>query len=226
MRTSSRNSKCGSLSRNPVESITGEKVNCAVNRDVVLSSREQLIEEQRKYPELGQICRYLENPEDRSVNVTICENWSRNFHLIEGLLFYAKYATSQGEMRLYFPKSLRNEIMREFHHKPIADHGSASASSLISTPLAHADTPEGHGGSRYKCPTLITHCQKQNKKLRAVINSSRQGIDIVTLKEECHITIELIGIGTYEDVKVSRGLPKTDKHGKGVYEAKFWESLC
>ncbi|GFY29239.1 hypothetical protein TNCV_4723671 [Trichonephila clavipes] len=110
------------LSRNPVESIIGEKVNCAVIGDLVLSSRKQLIEEQRKDPELGHIYGYLENPEDSSVNATICENWSRDFRLIEGLLFYAKYATSLGEMRVYIPKSLRNEIMREIHDKPLAGH--------------------------------------------------------------------------------------------------------
>ncbi|GFS58295.1 retrovirus-related Pol polyprotein from transposon opus [Trichonephila clavipes] len=42
--------------------------------------------------------------------------------LVEGLLFYAKYATSLGEMRVYIPKSVRNEIMREFHDKPLAGH--------------------------------------------------------------------------------------------------------
>ncbi|GFV49106.1 uncharacterized protein TNCV_236401 [Trichonephila clavipes] len=60
------------LSRNPVENIIGEKVNCAIIRDLVLSSREQLIEEQRRNPEPGHIYRYLENPEDSSVNATIC----------------------------------------------------------------------------------------------------------------------------------------------------------
>ncbi|GFU95566.1 hypothetical protein TNCV_3543111 [Trichonephila clavipes] len=108
--------------KDPVESIIGEKANCAINRDLVLSSLEQLIEEQRADPELGHIYRYLENPEDSSVIATICESWSRDFHLIEGLLFYAKYASSLGEMRVYIPKSLRNEIMREFHDKPLAGH--------------------------------------------------------------------------------------------------------
>ncbi|GFW06286.1 retrovirus-related Pol polyprotein from transposon 297 [Trichonephila clavipes] len=56
---------------------------------MVLSSGEQLIEEQRTDPELGHIYRYLENPENSSVNATICENWSWDFRLIEGLLFYA-----------------------------------------------------------------------------------------------------------------------------------------
>ncbi|GFV83870.1 retrovirus-related Pol polyprotein from transposon 297 [Trichonephila clavipes] len=109
---------------NTIESIIGEKVNCAIIRDLVLSSRDQLIEEQKTDPELGHIYRYLENPEDSSVNAAICENWSRDFRLVEGLLFYAKYATSLGEreMRVYIPKSLRNEIMREFHDKPLAGH--------------------------------------------------------------------------------------------------------
>ncbi|GFU92837.1 hypothetical protein TNCV_2079831 [Trichonephila clavipes] len=52
------------LSRNPIESIIGEKVNYAIIRGLVLSSRDQLIEEQRTYPELGHIYRYLENPEE------------------------------------------------------------------------------------------------------------------------------------------------------------------
>ncbi|GFU92445.1 transposon Ty3-I Gag-Pol polyprotein [Trichonephila clavipes] len=110
------------LSRNPIESIVGEKVNCAIIRELVLSSRDQLIEEQKTPRELGHIYRYLENPEDRSVNATICENWSRDFRLIEDLLYYEKYATSLGEreMRVYIPKSLRNEIIREFHDKPLA----------------------------------------------------------------------------------------------------------
>ncbi|GFS61127.1 retrovirus-related Pol polyprotein from transposon 17.6 [Trichonephila clavipes] len=121
-RSTTQNAVAEVLSRNPVESIIGKKVNCAIIRDLVLSSLEQLIEEQRKDPELGHIYRYLENTDDSSVNVTICENRSRDFRLIEALLFYAKYATSLGEMRVYIPKSLRNEIMREFHEKSIAGH--------------------------------------------------------------------------------------------------------
>ncbi|GFU78530.1 retrovirus-related Pol polyprotein from transposon 17.6 [Trichonephila clavipes] len=58
------------LSRNPIESIIEEKVNCAIIRDLVLSSRDQLIE-QKTDPELGHIYRYLENPEDSSVNAAI-----------------------------------------------------------------------------------------------------------------------------------------------------------
>ncbi|GFX35539.1 hypothetical protein TNCV_103461 [Trichonephila clavipes] len=94
------------LSRNPIESIIGEKVNCAIIRDLVLSSRDQLIEEQKTDPELGHIYRYLENPEDSSVNAAICENWSRDFRLVEGLLFYAKYATSLGEKCEYTLQNL------------------------------------------------------------------------------------------------------------------------
>ncbi|GFT45261.1 hypothetical protein TNCV_2123441 [Trichonephila clavipes] len=64
------------LPRNLFESIVGENVACAVIRDLVLSSREQLIDEQRRDPELGHIYRYLENPEDSSINATVCGNWS------------------------------------------------------------------------------------------------------------------------------------------------------
>ncbi|GFV82904.1 retrovirus-related Pol polyprotein from transposon gypsy [Trichonephila clavipes] len=113
-RSGTQNAITNVLLRNQVESIVGELVNCALIRDLVLSSEEQLIEEQRKDPELGHIHRYLEIPEDISFNATIRENWSRDFRLVEDLLFYAKYATSLGEMRLYIPQSLRSGIMREF----------------------------------------------------------------------------------------------------------------
>ncbi|GFY27475.1 retrovirus-related Pol polyprotein from transposon 297 [Trichonephila clavipes] len=62
------------LDNNTIESILGEKVNCAIIRDLVLSSRDQLIEEQKTDPELGHIYRYLENPEDSSVNAAICKS--------------------------------------------------------------------------------------------------------------------------------------------------------
>ncbi|GFU11828.1 retrovirus-related Pol polyprotein from transposon gypsy [Trichonephila clavipes] len=97
------------LPRNPIESIIGEKVNCEIIRDLVLLSRDQLIKEQKTDPELCHIYRYLENPEDSSVNAAICENWSRDFRLVKGLLFYAKYATSLGEMRVYIPPKIFKE---------------------------------------------------------------------------------------------------------------------
>ncbi|GFS82540.1 retrovirus-related Pol polyprotein from transposon opus [Trichonephila clavipes] len=111
-RPGTQNTIADVLSRNPIESIIGEKVNCAIIRDLVLSSRDQLIEEQKTDPELGHIYRYLENPEDSSVNAAICENWSRDFRLVEGLLFYAKYATSLGEMRVYIPPP-KKKIFKE-----------------------------------------------------------------------------------------------------------------
>ncbi|GFY29023.1 retrovirus-related Pol polyprotein from transposon opus [Trichonephila clavipes] len=78
-RLGTQNTVADVLSRNPIESIIGEKVNCAIIRDLVLSSRDQLIKEQRTDPELGHIYRYLENPDYSSVNVAICVNWSRIF---------------------------------------------------------------------------------------------------------------------------------------------------
>ncbi|GFT35444.1 uncharacterized protein TNCV_922611 [Trichonephila clavipes] len=78
-RLGTQNTVADVLSRNPIESIIGEKAQCAIIKDLILSSREQLIEELRTDPELGHIYRYPENPEDSSVKVTICENWSRVF---------------------------------------------------------------------------------------------------------------------------------------------------
>ncbi|GFU73747.1 uncharacterized protein TNCV_3879191 [Trichonephila clavipes] len=76
-------------------------------RALALNSREQLIREQREDPELGHIYRYLENPEDGFVDATVCEGWFQDFKLIDGLLFYAKYSTTLGELRVYITKSLR-----------------------------------------------------------------------------------------------------------------------
>ncbi|GFW03423.1 hypothetical protein TNCV_1739731 [Trichonephila clavipes] len=94
------------LDINTIEKIIGEKVNCEIIRDFEHSSRDQLIEQQKTNPELDHIYRYLENPEDSSVNAAICQKWSRDFRLVEGLLFYAKYATSLGEMRVYITQNL------------------------------------------------------------------------------------------------------------------------
>ncbi|GFW12998.1 retrovirus-related Pol polyprotein from transposon 297 [Trichonephila clavipes] len=110
------------LSRNPVGNMDGSQISCAALRAVALNSREQLIREQREDPELGHIYRYLENPDDGSVNATVCEGWSQDFKLIDGLLFYAKYYTTLGELRAYIPKSLREAIMQAFHDLPLAGH--------------------------------------------------------------------------------------------------------
>ncbi|GFY21151.1 hypothetical protein TNCV_3991951 [Trichonephila clavipes] len=79
------------LSRNPVDNhLDGSQISGAALRALALNSREQLIREQREDLELGHIYRYLENPDDGSVNATICEGWSQDFKLIDGPLFYAR----------------------------------------------------------------------------------------------------------------------------------------
>ncbi|GFV21396.1 retrovirus-related Pol polyprotein from transposon 297 [Trichonephila clavipes] len=89
---------------------------------LALNSKEQLIREQREDPELGHISRYLENPDDGTINATRCGNWSQNFKLIDGLLFYAKYFTTLGKLRVYIPRSLRGAIMQEFHDLTLEGH--------------------------------------------------------------------------------------------------------
>ncbi|GFT19549.1 retrovirus-related Pol polyprotein from transposon 297 [Trichonephila clavipes] len=86
------------LSRNPVDSIEGSQISCAALRALAINSREIFIREQREDPELGHIYRYSENPDDGSVNATVCEDWSQDFKLINGLLFYAKYFSTLGEL--------------------------------------------------------------------------------------------------------------------------------
>ncbi|GFW16423.1 uncharacterized protein TNCV_442981 [Trichonephila clavipes] len=83
---------------------------------------EHSLKAERKDPEFGDIYRYLENSDDGSVNATVCEGWSQDFKLIDGLLFYAKYSTTLGELRVYIPQSLREAIMQEFHDLPLAGH--------------------------------------------------------------------------------------------------------
>ncbi|GFX61222.1 transposon Ty3-I Gag-Pol polyprotein [Trichonephila clavipes] len=79
---------------------------------------------EREYPELGHMYRYLENPDDGSVNATICEGWYQDFNLIDGLYSFTreKYYTTLGELRVYIPRSLRETIMKEFHDLPLAGH--------------------------------------------------------------------------------------------------------
>ncbi|GFX70933.1 hypothetical protein TNCV_1689161 [Trichonephila clavipes] len=38
------------------------------------------------------------------------------------MLFYAKYCTTLGELRVYIPQNLRSDVMREFHDKPMPGH--------------------------------------------------------------------------------------------------------
>ncbi|GFV62187.1 hypothetical protein TNCV_3075211 [Trichonephila clavipes] len=80
-RTGVQNVVADVLSRNPVGNMDGSQISCAAFRSLALNSREQLIREQRKDPELGHIYRYLENPDDGSVNATVSENWSQDFKL-------------------------------------------------------------------------------------------------------------------------------------------------
>ncbi|GFV86219.1 retrovirus-related Pol polyprotein from transposon 17.6 [Trichonephila clavipes] len=109
------------LSRNPVDSVEGSQISCAALRALAINSREQFIKEQREDPELGHIYRYLKNPDDGSVNATVCESWSQDFKLINSL-FYAKYFSTLGELRVYIPGSLRKDIMKVFHDLPLAGH--------------------------------------------------------------------------------------------------------
>ncbi|GFS96695.1 retrovirus-related Pol polyprotein from transposon 297 [Trichonephila clavipes] len=96
-RTGVQNVVVDVLFRNPVGNMDGSQISCAALRTLALNSREQLIREQREDPELGHIYRYLENPDNGSVNATVYEGWSQDFKLIDGLLFYAKYSTTLGE---------------------------------------------------------------------------------------------------------------------------------
>ncbi|GFT23905.1 retrovirus-related Pol polyprotein from transposon 297 [Trichonephila clavipes] len=64
------------LSRNPVDNVDEPQISCAALRASALNAREQLIREQREDPEFRHIYRYLENPDDGSVNATVCEDWS------------------------------------------------------------------------------------------------------------------------------------------------------
>ncbi|GFY20179.1 transposon Ty3-I Gag-Pol polyprotein [Trichonephila clavipes] len=110
------------LSRNPVGNMDGSQISCTALRALSLNSREQLIREQREDPELGHIYRYLENPDDGPFNATVCDGWSQDFKLIDGLLFYAKYSTTLGELRVYIPRSLCEAVMQEFHDLLLAGH--------------------------------------------------------------------------------------------------------
>ncbi|GFX26478.1 retrovirus-related Pol polyprotein from transposon 297 [Trichonephila clavipes] len=121
-RSGTQNVVADVLSRNPVYNVDRSQISYAALRALALNSMEQLIQEQREDPELGHIFRYLENPDDGSVNATVCDDWSQDFKLIDGLLSYAKYCTTLGELRFYIPQSVRGAIMNEFHDQPLAGY--------------------------------------------------------------------------------------------------------
>ncbi|GFU13625.1 hypothetical protein TNCV_938801 [Trichonephila clavipes] len=62
------------FSRKPVGNMDESQILCAALGALALNSREQLIREQREDPELGRIYRYIKNPDNGSVNVTVCED--------------------------------------------------------------------------------------------------------------------------------------------------------
>ncbi|GFW54027.1 uncharacterized protein TNCV_3828351 [Trichonephila clavipes] len=105
-RSGTQNAVADVLSRNPVESIIGEKVNLAVIWDLVLSSRKQLIEQQRKDTGLGHIYRYLENPEDSSVNATICQKLITPFQKLVMVSFGTEFPV--GDDEILFHEAKRN----------------------------------------------------------------------------------------------------------------------
>ncbi|GFT94399.1 retrovirus-related Pol polyprotein from transposon 297 [Trichonephila clavipes] len=73
-RPGSQNVVTDVLSRNPVDNVEGSQISCAALRALALNSRERIIQEQREDPELGHMYCYLENPDDGSVNATVCED--------------------------------------------------------------------------------------------------------------------------------------------------------
>ncbi|GFY07499.1 retrovirus-related Pol polyprotein from transposon 297 [Trichonephila clavipes] len=164
-------------------------------RALALNSREQLIREQREDPELGHIYRYLENPDDGSVNATICENWFQDFKIIDGLLFYAKYSTTLGELRVYIPRSLREAIMQEFHDLPLAGH-----LGMRKTNLKLRDTCYFPYMRKYIFEYVSTcdRCQKFNYK-----NALPAGrlIPIVSNYPNEIVTLDLLGPTPHPDPK-------------------------
>ncbi|GFW68122.1 retrovirus-related Pol polyprotein from transposon 297 [Trichonephila clavipes] len=178
----------GVLSRNPVGNMDGSQISCTALRALALNSREQLIREQREDPELGHIYRYLENPDDGSVNATVCEGWSQDFKIIDGLLFHEKYSTTLGELRVYIPRSLREAIMKEFHDLPLAGH-----LGKRKTYLKLRDTCYFPYMRKYIIEYVSTcdRCQKFNYK-KAL--PSGQLITIVSNYPNEIVTLDLLGI--------------------------------
>ncbi|GFW22635.1 hypothetical protein TNCV_2764471 [Trichonephila clavipes] len=84
----------------------GTRLNCAIISDLVLSSREQLIEEQKTDPELGHIHRYLENPEDSLVNAPICRKLITPFQKLVMVSGGAEFAV--GDIEILFEEARRN----------------------------------------------------------------------------------------------------------------------
>ncbi|GFV66842.1 retrovirus-related Pol polyprotein from transposon 297 [Trichonephila clavipes] len=81
-RSDVRNVVSDVLPRISVGNMYGSQISCAALRALALNSREQLIREQREDHELGHMYRYLEKPEDGSVNATVCEGDKENSSIL------------------------------------------------------------------------------------------------------------------------------------------------
>ena len=121
----SQNEVADALSRNPqgLDVESKNNVSCNVLPSIGLTSRNQLIEEQWKDPVFGKNYDYLENGDSVSnINGSIYINWSQDFNLIDGLLFYSKFVSTKGELRVDNPTSLKQAILNKFHDNSLAGH--------------------------------------------------------------------------------------------------------
>ncbi|GFT62394.1 retrovirus-related Pol polyprotein from transposon 297 [Trichonephila clavipes] len=117
------------LSRNPVDSVEGSQISCAALRALAINSREQFIREQREDPELGHIYRYLENPDDGSVNATVCPYPASRPERYKFILVISDHFTKWCEL-IPLRKASAQAISNAFFDNYIARYGAPI--SLIS----------------------------------------------------------------------------------------------
>ena len=79
--------------------------------------------EQKRDPTFGKIYSYLHDLDSISnIESHIFENWSQDFTVVDGLLFYSKKLTAAGELKVVILSSLQRADWHEFHDNTLAGY--------------------------------------------------------------------------------------------------------